>query len=100
MKLSTLVLGGLASAVTAQSPAPYTDAKSGITFETFSHSSGAFFGIALPANATGSTDFIATMGGKGTGWTGVSLGGGMLNKLLIVSYPSGQSVVSGFRKAA
>ena len=59
-----------------------------------------FFGIALPANATGNTDFIATIGGKGTGWSGVSLGGGMLSKLLIVAWPNAQTVVSSFRKTA
>lgn len=100
MKISTLFLGGLASLAAAQTPAPYTDAKSGITFNYFAHSSGYFFGIALPENSTGSTDFIATLGGKGTGWSGVSLGGVMLNKLLILSWPNGQSIVSSFRKTA
>lgn len=100
MKVSTLLTGALASLTAAQSPAPYTDAKSGITFSTFQHSSGLFFGLALPANNTGNTDFIATVGGKGTGWSGISLGGGMLNKLLILSWPNSQSVLSSFRKAA
>jgi acetyl-CoA carboxylase carboxyltransferase component len=59
-----------------------------------------FFGLALPANATGNSDFIATIGGKGSGWSGVSLGGGMLNKLLIVAWPNAQAVVSSFRKTA
>ncbi|KAJ4371408.1 hypothetical protein N0V83_004625 [Neocucurbitaria cava] len=80
MKVSTLLTGALASLTAAQSPAPYTDAKSGITFSTFQHSSGLFFGLALPTNNTGNTDFIATVGGKGTGWSG--------------------SVLSSFRKAA
>src|SRR4051794_39319089 len=100
MKFSTLLTGALASLAAAQTPAPYTDAKSGITFNTFQHSSGYFFGIALPANATGSTDFIATLGGKGSGWSGVSLRGGMLSKLLIVAWPNSQAVVSSFRKTA
>lgn len=100
MKLCSIVTGALASVVVAQTSAPYTDAKSGITFNTLQHSSGMFFGIALPANATGNTDFIATIGGKGTGWSGVSLGGGMLSKLLIVAWPNAQTVVSSFRKTA
>jgi hypothetical protein len=100
MKCSAFVLGALATSTAAQTPAPYTDVKSGITFNTLQHSSGMFFGLALPVNATGSTDFIATIGGKGTGWSGVSLGGGMLNKLLIVAWPNAQAVVGSFRKTA
>jgi hypothetical protein len=99
MKLSVLLTVALASLAVAQTPAPYTDSKSGITFNTLQHSSGLFFGLALPANATANTDFIATIGGKGTGWSGVSLGGGMLNKLLIVAWPNAQTAVSSFRKA-
>ncbi|KAF2706157.1 iron reductase domain protein [Pleomassaria siparia CBS 279.74] len=101
MKFTTLLLSGLAALTTAQTAAPYTDAKSGITFNAFIGSTGYFFGIALPANSTSSnTDFIATIGGKGTGWSGVSLGGGMLNKLLVVAWPNAQAIVSSFRKTA
>ncbi|OAK96395.1 CBD9-like protein [Phaeosphaeriaceae sp. SRC1lsM3a] len=98
MKTSTLLAGALATLSAAQTAAPYTDAKSGITFNTFQHSSGLFFGLALPANDTGNTDFIATIGGKGTGYSGVSLGSAMLNKLLFVAWPNQQSVVGSFRK--
>jgi hypothetical protein len=98
MKASTLLPGALVTLAAAQAPAPYTDVKSGITFNTLQHSSGYFFGLALPANATGNTDFIATIGGKGTGYSGVSFGGGMLSKLLFVAWPNQQSVVSSFRK--
>jgi hypothetical protein len=99
MKISTILTGSLATLAAAQTPAPYTDAKSGITFNTLQHSSGMFFGLALPANASGNTDFIATIGGKGAGYSGVSLGGGMLNKLLFIAWPNQQKVVSSFRKA-
>jgi hypothetical protein len=100
MKFSTLLLGGLASLAAAQTPGPYIDAKSGISFNYLSLSSGYFFGIALPTNSTGNTDFIATIGGKGTGWSGASLGGKMLNKLLIIAWPNGKAIVSSFRKTA
>ncbi|KAF2737008.1 CBD9-like protein [Polyplosphaeria fusca] len=96
--LPILAAVGLA---TAQTAAPYTDAKSGITFSAYvDATSGYFFGISTPANSTGGTDFIATIGGKGTGYSGASLGGGMLNKLLILAWPNGQNIVSSFRKAA
>jgi hypothetical protein len=98
MKIFALLTGALATLTTAQTPAPYTDINSGITFNTFQHSSGMFFGLALPANATGNTDFIATIGGKGTGYSGVSLGGGMLGKLLLIAWPNQQSIISSFRK--
>lgn len=75
MKVSTLLTGTLAASVTAQTAAPYTDSKSGITFNAFQHTSGLFFGVALPENSTSNTDFIATIGGKGTGYSGISLGG-------------------------
>jgi hypothetical protein len=99
MKFLSL-LGGLASLAAAQTAGPYTDAKSGISFNAFMHSSGYFFGIAMPANSTTSTDFIATIGGKGTGWSGVSLGGDMKNKLLVAAWPNSQAIVSSFRKTA
>jgi hypothetical protein len=100
MKTLTLLTGVLATLTTAQTPAPYTDPKSGITFSTFQHTSGMFFGLTLPQNSTSNTSFIATIGGKGTSYSGVSLGGGMLNKLLLIAWPNGQSIVSSFRKTA
>jgi len=99
MKLSALFVGGLATLATAQSASPYTDAKSGITFNTYQHSSGYFFGIALPETSN-NTDFIATLGGKGTGWSGVSLLGPMRNALLLLAWPNNQAVVGSFRKTA
>lgn len=100
MKISTILTASLAGLAASQAPAPYTDPKSGITFNYFAHTSGYFFGIAVPVNSTGNTDFIATIGGKGPGWSGVSLGGTMLNKLLILSWPNGQNILSSFRKTA
>jgi hypothetical protein len=95
-----LLTNALASLTVAQTPASYTDPKSGITFNMFQHSSGLFFGLTLPLNDSASTDFIATIGGQGTGWSGASLGGGMLNRLMIVAWPNAQSVVGSFRKVS
>lgn len=100
MKTLTFLTGALATLTTAQTPSPYTDPKSGITFNLFQHTSGMFFGLALPANSITNTSFIATIGGKGTGYSGVSLGGGMLNKLLLIAWPNGQNIVASFRKTA
>lgn len=103
MKLSTLFASSLATAATVSaqaSAAPYTDAKSGITFNAFQHASGYFFGIALPESSKNDSDFIATIGGKGTGWSGASLAGPMKNSLLVVAWPNGQTILSSFRKTA
>ena len=99
MKLSTLLLSGIATLVGAQTAAPYTDAESGITFQAY-QSSGYFLGIALPDDPTGNTDFIATLGGKGTGWSGASLAGPMKNALLVLAWPNSQAIVSSFRETA
>jgi len=99
MKFASILSLGLVGLTAAQTTGQYTDAKSGITFNALIDTTGYFFGIALPTNTTGNTDFIATIGGKGTGWSGVSLGGDMIGRLLIVAWPNAKAVVSSFRKA-
>jgi hypothetical protein len=100
MKFSTTILPlAMALSVSAQgtgTTGPYTDAKSGITFQTFMDPTGYTFGIALPE--TPGADFVGVLVGKGKGWAGVSLGGSMLNKLLIAAWPSGTKIVSTFRE--
>jgi hypothetical protein len=100
MKVSTSFIGVLATLTVAQILAPYTDTKSGITFNAFQQSSGMFFGLTLPMNSTGNIGFIATIGGKGSGYSGISFGGGILWKLLFVAWPNQQNVVGSFRKPA
>jgi hypothetical protein len=99
MKLSSLLLplAALLPSTLAQQSTAYTDKGSGITFQLYTASTGYFFGIAAPENPT--TDFIGIIGGKGTGWSGVSLGGTMVGKLLIAAWPNGNTVLSSFRKA-
>lgn len=100
MKFSTIILPlAMALSVSAQgTTGPYSDAKSGITFQTFQDTTGYTFGIALPE--TPGPDFVGILVGKGKGWAGVSLGGSMLNKLLIAAWPSGTKIVSTFRETA
>ncbi|KAH7070047.1 choline dehydrogenase [Paraphoma chrysanthemicola] len=84
----------------AQTSAPYTDAKTGITFNGYQHASGFTFGIALPENPT--TDFIAQIQApitNGGGWAGFSLGQSMTGNLLVVAYPNDGEIVSSFRQA-
>ncbi|KAE8451363.1 hypothetical protein EG329_003992 [Mollisiaceae sp. DMI_Dod_QoI] len=98
MKFSLAALLPLAMALSAsaQATSAFTDAKTGITFEAFTDATtGYTFGIALPT--TPGTDFVGILIGKAKGWAGISLGGGMTNKLLIAAWPSGTKIVSSFR---
>ena len=64
----------LALRVAAQTSAPFTDDKTGITFMGYEHTSGYRFGIALPENPT--TDFIAQIQApisNDGGWAGFSM---------------------------
>lgn len=99
---SAAALAGLARMVAAQTTAsPYTDAKTGIDFMSYSANGGAFrFGIALPE--TVESDFIGQLVVPITetgGWGAVSLAGSMLNHLLLVAWANGDEVVSTFRTA-
>lgn len=98
MKLSTLLFGGIAALVGAQTATSYTDAKSGISFQAYQHTTGYFLGVALPESPAGNTDLIVTIGGKGTGWSGASLAGPMKNALLVLAWPNTNETVSSFRK--
>jgi len=89
----------MALSVSAQAATgTYIEPKTGISFETFQDPTGFTFGIALPE--TPGADFVGLLVGKAKGWAGASLGGAMLNKLLIAAWPSGTKIVSTFRETA
>jgi len=44
-------------------------------------------------------EFTGHIAGKGLGYTGISIGGGMLNRLLLVAWPNGDKVQTSFRFA-
>lgn len=86
----------------AGAAAPYTDSKTGITFETnfASDVEGFSFGMVLPETIT--TDFIGQLVvplTNGSGWGGVSLGGAMTEHLMFVAWPNGDQVMTSFRLA-
>lgn len=96
-----LALLAYTSAV-AGAAAPYTDPKTGITFETnfASDVEGFSFGMVLPETIT--TDFIGQLVvplTSGSGWGGVSLGGAMTGHLMVVAWPNGDEVMTSFRLA-
>jgi Cytochrome domain of cellobiose dehydrogenase len=100
MKLLSL-LAFTSSALAATKVGIFVEPKTNISFSSYSDTtSGYTFGIALPT--TPGTDFIGYLGGKGTGWSGVSLGGPMTNKLLVVAWPNkaGTGIVGSFREVA
>ncbi|KKK27390.1 hypothetical protein ARAM_002277 [Aspergillus rambellii] len=111
-RLAAAVAGSvLLQTCLAQSSPPtvYTDSDTGITFDTWtvaasSSAAGLTFGMALPGDAltTDATEFIGYLScnsanGKGTGWCGLSMGGSMTSKLLLMAYPSGDRVLTSFR---
>ena len=102
MKLTTLPLLALAStSLAASHSSVIIEPKTNISFSAFSDSTtGYTFGVALPT--TPGTDFIGYLAGKGTGWSGVSLGGPMTKKLLVVAWPNSKatSIVGSFREVA
>lgn len=93
------LLGLAGQAAAALTTTPYNDPNTGIDFQQYSANSYSF-GIAVPE--TPEADFIGQMVIPLTdkaGWGAVSLGGGMLNKLLFVAWPNGEDVVTSFRLA-
>ncbi|KAL1613180.1 hypothetical protein SLS60_001412 [Paraconiothyrium brasiliense] len=100
---SAAALAGLFRVATAAStPVAYTDPKTGIDFQQYTATGGNFsFGIAFPE--TIEKDFIGQLVvpiSKTGAWGAVSLGGGMLNHLLLVTWANGDEVVSTFRTAS
>jgi cellobiose dehydrogenase (acceptor) len=89
----------LAIRATAQTSSPFTDDKSGISFNGYTDATTGFrFGVALPESPT--TDFIGQIVAPITeGWAGGSMGQSMTGNLLIVAWPNGDEVMSSFRLA-
>ncbi|KAI1845097.1 hypothetical protein JX265_002817 [Neoarthrinium moseri] len=81
---------------------PYTDAKTGIKFSTWSQGSGYTFGVALPEDALtkSATEYIGILRCT-AGWCGLSHGesGQMTQALLLVAWPYKDQVVTSFRYA-
>ncbi|KAK7189588.1 hypothetical protein DPSP01_001582 [Paraphaeosphaeria sporulosa] len=97
---SAAALAGLFR-MAASNPVAYTDPNTGIDFQQYSATGVAFsLGIAFPE--TLGSDLIGQLVvpiTKTGAWGAVSLGGGMLNHLLLVAWANGEEVVSTFRTA-
>jgi len=98
MKLSITALFTAMGIAQAQDATDFTDPATGICFQTFSHTSGFKFGVALPATPSG--DLIGYLAGpKSVAWGGGDLGASMVGKVLIVAWPNGNEVVGSTRLA-
>ncbi|KAL4864935.1 hypothetical protein BDV12DRAFT_211335 [Aspergillus spectabilis] len=109
--LAALVVAGSflpPSLAQSSTPAVYTDPDTGIIFDTWtvaptSSAAGLTFGVALPEDAlsTDSTEFIGYLSCStstaSTGWCGLSLGGSMTSKLLLMAYPQEDQILTSFR---
>ncbi|KAK1753947.1 hypothetical protein QBC47DRAFT_429380 [Echria macrotheca] len=94
----------LATSLAQDEGIPYTDPASGIVFNTWTQPD-LTFGLALPPTAltTDATEFLGLLTCKSptpsTGWCGLSLGGSMVNNLLLLAYPSDSHVLTSLRWA-
>ncbi|KAK6194038.1 hypothetical protein LQW54_011840 [Pestalotiopsis sp. IQ-011] len=80
-----------------QTGASYVDPITGFTFWRYVNGNYTF-GLVFPEDVT--TDFIGQFSVSATeGWAGCSLGGTMLNSLLVVAYPNGDSITTSLRQA-
>ncbi|KAM0493580.1 hypothetical protein ACHAP8_009218 [Fusarium lateritium] len=102
-----LAIASVIQYVSGQQSAPtaYTDANTGIIFDTWKAPSMTF-GFSFPGNGqtTNADEFIgyincATPKGKSTGWCGLSYGGPMVNSLLLFAYPHDGNILTTFHWA-
>ncbi|KAH8646140.1 hypothetical protein BX600DRAFT_518992 [Xylariales sp. PMI_506] len=93
-----VVLIALRCVQAQQTGGTYTDPITGFTFQRYVNG-GYSFGIAVSDPIT--NDFIGQFSiTNGTeGWAGASIGGTMLNSLLVVSYTDGTTIYSSLRQA-
>ncbi|KAK0644235.1 hypothetical protein B0T16DRAFT_460312 [Cercophora newfieldiana] len=103
MSLKSLLLAALpllTPCLAQDDPIKYTDGPSGIAFNTWPQGD-ITWGMALPPKALteDSTEFLGLLTCKGTGYCGISFGGGMVGSLLLLAYPSNGKVLTSFRWA-
>ncbi|KAI0047487.1 hypothetical protein FA95DRAFT_1217544 [Auriscalpium vulgare] len=85
----------------AQQSSSYVDPLNGIAFQGMTDSTyGITIGAVFPPVGTQSTEFIGEIvAPKSATWIGVALGGAMVKNLLLVAWPSENSVVASARYA-
>ena len=87
LTLPTLLLALTTSSLGQIHSTVIIEPKTNVFFSSFTDlASGYTIGIAL--STTLGTNFLGYLAGKGTGWSGASLGGAVTNKLLVVVWPN------------
>ncbi|KAH7905028.1 hypothetical protein BJ138DRAFT_1165526 [Hygrophoropsis aurantiaca] len=103
MAFARLFAGLLAisGSVLAQSSTSYTDPDIGITFQGYTDATtDVTYGFVFPVGTDRDGEFIGEIISPVTNqWVGVALGGTMLDNLLLVAWPYGDTVVSSPRYA-
>jgi len=92
----------VAATVSGQATTAYTDPVTGIQFQRVDiQSNGGFhFALAFPENPASNSEFIGQIKGPvNTGYSAVSLGGGMVGNLLLISWAQGSTIRHSFRIA-
>ncbi|KAI0055955.1 cellobiose dehydrogenase [Artomyces pyxidatus] len=105
-RIALSLLPVLTSVRAAQAPpsASYVDAQNGITFQGITEPTyGVTYGAVFPPLSSSGdqpTEFIAEIVAPiSKPWVGIVLGGSMLDNLILVAWPNGNSVVSSARYA-
>ncbi|KUI58070.1 Cellobiose dehydrogenase [Cytospora mali] len=94
-----LATAALATGALSQMSSNFTDSASGMKFSYY-ETQGWAFGIALPENPTTGGDFIGYLAADTIeGYGAVSIGGTMLNSLLVCAWANEDGVVSSLREA-
>ena len=85
----------------AQAGGQYVDPDNGITFWGYTEPAhGVTYGYIFPPLSANSNEFIGEIVAPiATKWAGVSPGGAMVNNLLLVAWPNGNSIVRSARYA-
>ncbi|ROW06323.1 hypothetical protein VPNG_07498 [Cytospora leucostoma] len=98
VRSSLLATAALAAGALGQSTVNFTDTNSGIKFSYY-ETKGWAFGIALPEEPTTGGDFIGYLAADTIdGYAAISLGGTMLNSLLVCAWANGDGVVGSLRE--
>jgi cellobiose dehydrogenase (acceptor) len=84
----------------SQAGGPYTDPDNGILFWGYTEPAhGATYGFVFPP--LGGTEFIGEIVAPiATKWAGAAPGGSMLQNLLLIAWPNGNSIVRSVRIAS
>ncbi|KAH7920847.1 CBD9-like protein [Leucogyrophana mollusca] len=91
----------ISGSVLAQSSTSYTDPDNGITFQGYTDTTtNVTYGFVFPSGSDSDDEFIGEIiSPVANQWVGICLGGTMLDNLLLVTWPYGDSVVYSPRYA-